>query len=195
MHAICTKCRVEKPLDEFNIHRGAKNGRQSACKECAKSIRKKWSSDNAERQRLNFATHYQKNKVTLDAACKKWNSENVERRREISRSSNAQHADRVKQTGALWRNANRQLMRQRYAQRRALKHQSTPAWANSDKIAEFYATADGLGMHTGDWYEVDHIVPLKSKIVCGLHCEANLQVLVRRENRSKSNRYWPDMPA
>ena len=40
---------------------------------------------------------------------------------------------------------------------------------------------------------VDHTVPLKSKLVCGLHCEANLRLLPGRENQAKSNRIWPDM--
>jgi hypothetical protein len=41
---------------------------------------------------------------------------------------------------------------------------------------------------------VDHIVPLVSKFVCGLHCEANLQLLPGPENQRKGNRVWPDMP-
>ena len=45
----------------------------------------------------------------------------------------------------------------------------------------------------GRWH-VDHIVPLKSKIVCGLHCSANLQVIPAIINSSKGNRVWPDMP-
>lgn len=80
------------------------------------------------------------------------------------------------------------------AKRRAMKRQAKPAWANDHKIAEFYETANGLSMLTGEWYHVDHIVPLKGRTVCGLHTEANLQVLPGVENRSKSNYHWPDQP-
>jgi len=67
------------------------------------------------------------------------------------------------------------------AKRRALKLQATPLWANDMAIKEIYAKAKALGM------EVDHIVPLNSKVVCGLHWEGNLQLLTESENRRKSN--------
>lgn len=49
-------------------------------------------------------------------------------------------------------------------------------------------------MALGELWVVDHIVPIKSQIVCGLHNEFNLQVIPSRDNRAKSNRYWPHMP-
>jgi len=65
-----------------------------------------------------------------------------------------------------------------------------PSWYQSERkiILDIYKDASTKGMH------VDHIVPIKSDIVCGLHCIANLQLLHPHENQSKSNRWWPDMP-
>lgn len=42
--------------------------------------------------------------------------------------------------------------------------------------------------------DVDHIVPLTSRLVCGLHCESNLQILPHIDNARKKNSVWPDMP-
>jgi len=76
----------------------------------------------------------------------------------------------------------------------ALKLGATPEWANPFFIEEAYCLAQLRTKITGIPHEVDHIVPLQSKIVCGLHCEYNLQVIPSLSNRSKSNRYWPNMP-
>ena len=47
------------------------------------------------------------------------------------------------------------------------KLQATPAWANKGLMYSFYRMAEVFGL------EVDHIIPLSNKKVCGLHCEGN----------------------
>lgn len=46
-----------------------------------------------------------------------------------------------------------------------------------------------LTEETGVAFEVDHVVPLQNKTVCGLHVEANLRIVERRKNRSKGNKW------
>jgi len=80
------------------------------------------------------------------------------------------------------------------AERRAKKIQATPSWAIDFIISESYELARLRTKMTGFKWHVDHIVPLRSKLVCGLHVHNNLQVIPATQNIKKGNRYWPDMP-
>jgi hypothetical protein len=80
------------------------------------------------------------------------------------------------------------------AYRKAQKLQATPAWADLLGIEQIYGEAKRMTKETGIVYEVDHIVPLISPLVCGLHVPANLRPLPEFDNRSKGNRHWPGHP-
>lgn len=73
--------------------------------------------------------------------------------------------------------------------RLALFRLATPRWGDPEKVMAFYRERDRLTRETGVPHEVDHIVPLVSPVVCGLHCEFNLRVVPQKENRSKGNRH------
>lgn len=52
-----------------------------------------------------------------------------------------------------------------------------------------YLEAQRLSIETGVEYVVDHIVPLKHDLVCGLHTNANLQVVTAEYNFAKGNSF------
>lgn len=74
------------------------------------------------------------------------------------------------------------------AEKKVLRRKmAVPVWADRQKIAGFYKDAVERSKLTGIRYEVDHIIPLTNKIVCGLHVETNLRVITRSENARKRN--------
>ncbi len=95
-----------------------------------------------------------------------------------------------------WRTkiASRPTVAERVMRRNAKKLHATPSWANLDAMRQIYERCAQVTRETGVIHQVDHIVPLQSKHVCGLHVEANLQVLPRADNAKKSNRWWPNCP-
>jgi hypothetical protein len=76
--------------------------------------------------------------------------------------------------------------------RRESVRQATPSWLSEvqkDEINQMHWLARDLEITSGGTYQVDHIVPLRGKNVCGLHIPWNLQILPSDINLSKGNRF------
>jgi hypothetical protein len=68
---------------------------------------------------------------------------------------------------------------------------ATPKWLTrkqKEEIKQLYVIAVTMTKTTGERYVVDHIVPLISNEVCGLHVPWNLRVITQEENLQKSNK-------
>ncbi|WP_148222919.1 hypothetical protein [Paraburkholderia xenovorans] len=77
----------------------------------------------------------------------------------------------------------------RAAARKARLSQASPPWVDLDAIRSIYEEAARITMETGITHEVDHIVPVMGRTVCGLHVPWNLRVIPATLNRKKSNRF------
>lgn len=86
----------------------------------------------------------------------------------------------------------REMLKWNQAKRRQALARATPAWRDQRAIENVYQEARRLTAETGVKHEVDHIVPIMGEKVCGLHVEANLQILTKTANTRKHARF-PDM--
>ena len=95
-------------------------------------------------------------------------------------------------TKAAWVKKNRAYCTSITAKRRADIALRTPSWltvGDYAKIERIYEDARRLSLKTGVEHQVDHIVPIKGKLVSGLHVPSNLQILTAAQNRAKKNQY------
>lgn len=70
-----------------------------------------------------------------------------------------------------------------------ISKRATPAWADLKKIGAMYERAKSKTEATGKPYVVDHIIPLRGELVCGLHVHNNLRVVLESTNQKKGNTY------
>ena len=229
----CSKCGELKSYINFTARKRNKDGKESQCKTCIKSI----PSNSTESRKLVRRKHYENNSdyyihksreryANKTDQCRKasndWKYRNWSHVLEYSKSYYKDNQEKCLSDAALYRDVNREALSERNkiqfnkdieksrnrvrqwqinnpekyavncAKRRYRCMQSTPVWlTNDDKnsIASFYILAKELGKAAELKFHVDHIIPLKHDLVCGLHVPWNLQVLTAKENCSKHNKF------
>ena len=119
----------------------------------------------------------------------KWQSENSGKV-DVSRNKYVENnPEKVRIAKHSWYSENKSYYTERASVRNGYRAKAKPKWLNElDKlwIAEIYDLARRTNR------QVDHIIPVRNKIVCGLHVPWNLQLLTKEENTRKSNRFYQD---
>jgi len=208
---ICSDCGEEKELEMFSKRKISKNGYRNQCRTCCNLQRKVNTTDSQRnitnaRKRERYKTDdeyrikdsirkknfYENNKEHFQKYNKQYWIDNEEKLKAInivrSRKHYKDNKKRYKKNHQVWRENNKDKTNGYTAKRRAIKLNAMPLWANKEKIVEIYKEARKITRITGIKYEVDHIIPLQNKNVCGLHTEENLQIITRSQNRKKSNK-------
>lgn len=132
---------------------------------------------NLEKARQCTRNHYYKNRDHYIEYSKEYYQHNKD--------------DRLK-TMNVWRHNNKH--RHTTYTKRFKKHgqQSIKYWGYKESMEQIYQESTRLRELLDVDFVVDHIIPLNSDTVCGLHCWHNLQILTREENTRKGNDYQQD---
>lgn len=185
---VCWKCGCEKPFTDFYKDRSRGDGVACRCKACAKQQAAAWYANNAEKcAEKHKATYSPKRQPKTD-------EQRVAERKASLAAYRAANKDRYKKWVADWAKTNRSRRASQVRDYQIRKRNAVPIWANKFFIQQAYELAALRTEMLGFPWHVDHIVPIKSEIVCGLHTHDNLQVIPAAENISKGNRRWPNMP-
>lgn len=174
----CCECRDTR----FNtaVYRGIhKEAQANAAKAWAQ--RPEIKQVRAEQKRLRYWANYEKHR----ASDNKYH--NLPHVKEWMKAYKAipKNKDRMNALSRRRLALNPEIGRWKHARRTLAMVTATPFWSEKEEIANFY-------MNRPDGYQVDHIIPLQSEFVCGLHVIANLQYLTPAENQSKRNKFNPD---
>jgi len=155
--------------------------------EVYRALNRKYVDNHKEQIAAKNAEWYKNRSDESKVTKRLWAINNPDKLNAASKRWRAKHPDRQAQSTKAWEQANPELRRKYNADRIAAKLRATPAWVNDEIMELIYAEAEYRGL------EVDHIVPLRGRSVCGLHVYYNTQLLSSGENGSKSN-YWPYSP-
>jgi 5-methylcytosine-specific restriction endonuclease McrA len=172
----CKKCGGIKPATTEYFAKAKRNrdGLFSYCRECEKLRTKsrviQYREEYIEKAKLAEKNWRVKNKEYLQQYNTIWKKANPEK---------------IKQFNHIWYLKNKEKITRKSAIRNKRIRLLVPNDIEIIKqIKEIY-----FNCPTG--YEVDHIVPLKHDLVCGLHVPWNLQYLLQKDNRAKGNKFMP----
>lgn len=141
-----------------------------------------------EDSRKWYEQNFEKFKDKIYARNKVYRSQNKEAQTNRNRKWRKKNRDHVNANARTYMKNHRGYYNAKEAEYRAIKLLATPCWFEKNVIEKIYEQARHLTLTTGIQHEVDHILPLQGKEICGLHCLNNLQILTRSDNRKKNRK-------
>ena len=167
MLKYCYCCKTEKEISLFGPNKSKPDGLADECRECKRQKDREYAARNREAAKKRASEWYYANKEEALRKHKIYAKEYIKK--------------------------NRAYLTAKEAKRRGAKLQATPKWLTEqdlEKIKTEYKLCAWASSVMKEQYHVDHIVPLKGKLVCGLHVPWNLQVIPAKVNASKGNKHY-----
>ena len=155
------------------VHKICRNGhvaerdKRGECRGCVRERTRRW-----QRKNRAYSVKYSK----------KWQADNPEKHKKNMERHREKNKEIILLRNKKWRENNYEKWRHGQRIARAKRRASTPVWVDHKELKIIYDNCP-VG------YQVDHIIPVNGKFVCGLHVPINLQYLTPEENKKKSNSF------
>lgn len=193
---ICSKCGIEKTIEEFNRNKNRKDGLVCQCRNCQKEYyeinkekikesSKRWRENNPEKAKENY---------------KRWCENNLEKEKESSKRWRENNPERTKELHKRWYENNPVLVSLRNRLQKVFKLYSKTGKCGSSKKygIDYQAIIEHLGLCPGDRneYHIDHIRPLCSfdfddlEQIKQAFAPENHQWLTAEENLKKGKKHY-----
>lgn len=182
----CSKCASYLPICEFSKHRGLNLGFNTSCKSCkpSKEERKKHNVSRYKKRQENREEYLQDRRD--------YRLRNRDRLNEKERKHWELNKEKFKVKCKKWKKVNAHICIEYVYIRNVTKKRTlnTLSPEQKSKVRELYKQCRKLNdAKDGTIYSVDHIIPLISKDVCGLHVPENLRILTKTDNSRKGNKF------
>jgi hypothetical protein len=182
----CTKCSVEKLLNDFSKDKSKGDGFSSWCKECVNQKGKDWYLQNKEKH-LEYAREYNKT----------WVQDNDEHIKKYGKEYRQNNKEKIRQTEKLYKEKNNHISRWRDILRSTLKRFHRGKTGSTQTLLGYSAQElkEHLDKQGMNWEtdHIDHIIPLSwFKEDTPIHIVndlRNLKPLSAQENLKKSNKF------
>ena len=162
-----------------------------ACVKCSLEAVQRYHAKHPDRRKAQSAKHNSKNPVQRSVAHKVWREANVEHDALRKQQYRIANSEKVKAAYKQYYEANYPRMLAKRNKQHADKLKRTPAWLTDDEywmIEQAYELASLRTKMFGVPWHVDHVLPLRGKMVSGLHTPYNMRVILGVENLRKGNR-------
>lgn len=158
---------------------------------CVECLKLEWQQGNEKRAEY-FREYNRRGEVK-----EKKNNWYLDNREAVIERARTRPVEKLREYRNAWKENNLVQVRASTKSRRRKHRDATPPWITREQkseIRKLYEMAITMTKTTGEQYVVDHIVPLRSPEVCGLHVPWNLRVITQEENLKKSNKILAHQP-